>query len=225
MTSKLIFDCMTNTVTKIFSCARHSEHWMIHHINKLRTGDLREPIMMNVASDGYSTKMPLLHKPKITAVGLQTLCKQLCWLHGHNIRHGDIKKSNIMMDDNGILFFIDFEFSSVCRPKDKLSPISAGHGTVDYFSPEQATHKPILCIENDVWAFGVLLFYYITNEFPFGSYGESPTQWHIRHYVKNQKAWDELTIQQETFFSQIFVPKNSRPTIFEIDVMLSALMF
>jgi serine/threonine protein kinase len=225
MTSKLIFDQRTNEVTKIFSCARYSEHWIINYINKLRNGDPREPITMNVAPDGHSTKMPLLYKPKITASGIQLLCKQLCWLHENNIRHGDIKKSNIMMDNNGDLFFIDFEFSSLCRPENNLSPIYGGHGTVDYFSPELATHKPVLCIENDVWAFGVLIFYYITNEYPFGSYNESPTQWHIRHFVKNEKAWNELTNQQSIFFSQIFVPRKIRPTIFEMNVMLSVLMF
>ena len=210
-------------VTKIYKQARYADTWIVNYINKLRKntycqiGEM-EPIEMS--AEKKIVIMPLLRQPKWSKVkvskdGLLQLASQLAWLHARNIRHGDIRKENVMIDDDGLLFFVDYEFASLCL-ENGLSPFQrCGLGCTEYLSREQCEHVPKLCLQNDIWAFGVLIFTIFTNgQFPFCFYGDghkknvhTETISEVEHAVRNGQrstAWEKMSQNKISFFIRIF---------------------
>lgn len=94
------------------------------------------------------------------------ICDVLAYLHGEDIVkpdrpliHGDLKPSNMMVNDFGELKLIDF---GVARPLESLHcPRSLAYGTPGYMAPEQITRDP-LSVRADIYSIGVILYELIT---------------------------------------------------------------
>ena len=71
---------------------------------------------------------------------------------------------NILINKNSMVKLIDFGFSIVCGPDEKLNMFC---GTPSYMAPEIVSKKPHLGKPADVWALGVLLYKLLTGQFPF----------------------------------------------------------
>jgi nucleotide-binding universal stress UspA family protein len=90
-------------------------------------------------------------------------------IHSQHVIHLDVKPSNIMFRESGEAVLIDFGLSRHDRLPDLLAeefrlPI----GTAPYMSPEQVRHvrsDP----RSDLFALGVLLYYFATAVRPFGN--------------------------------------------------------
>lgn len=85
------------------------------------------------------------------------------YLHSLNIIYRDLKPENILIDAKGHTKLADFGFSKLLDPKEKLKTLC---GTSDYLAPEIIlgtgyNHSV------DWWAFGVLLFEFLTGHPPF----------------------------------------------------------
>jgi len=91
-------------------------------------------------------------------LGLQ-LGSAVRYMHAHGILHLDLKPSNLIAEA-GRLRLIDL---SLAR---KPGPMSAGIGTWDYLSPEQARGGEIGPAA-DVWGIGAVLFEAATGEAPY----------------------------------------------------------
>jgi serine/threonine protein kinase len=228
-----------NKVTKIYKQARFADTWIIKYINKLRKntccqiGEM-EPIEMS--ADKKIVMMPRLQQPKwskvTTSEGLLQLASQLAWLHARNIRHGDIRKENVMRDDDGLLFFVDYEFASLCL-ENGMSPFQrSGLGCTEYLSREQCEHVPQLCLQNDIWAFGVLIFTVLSHgHFPFCFYGDghrknvhAETISEVERAIRNgqkSSAWGALPKNTVSFFNRIFdTAIETRPSAKQVCDML-----
>ena len=85
----------------------------------------------------------------------------LQYLHRNLIAHRDIKLENILFDSaTGAVKLCDFGFAQKLESRNEL--VERHCGTVEYESPEilkMKSHSP-LC--SDIWAFGVLLHYTLT---------------------------------------------------------------
>ena len=84
--------------------------------------------------------------------------------------HLDLKLENVLLlelvakGQPREVKLIDFGFSRVSRPKQKLDFIC---GTPNYMSPELLAKKSYLGHPADIWALGVILFLLLSHQFPF----------------------------------------------------------
>ena len=88
------------------------------------------------------------------------LCSALHYLHGEGWLHLDLKPSNVVCD-GGHAKVIDLSLAR--RP----GPVTAGVGTAQYLSPEQARGATV-GPPADVWGLGAVLFTAATAQRPFG---------------------------------------------------------
>lgn len=77
-------------------------------------------------------------------------------LHNHNIVHCDIKPNNIMIDQHGKLYIIDFENSKLIGEKTIF-------GTKVYCSIEQLKKEKV-SVQFDIYSLGILMYELLTGE-------------------------------------------------------------
>lgn len=127
--------------------------------------------MINICEDNQA-----IIKEYISGVTLDVYCKNnekknlyfifyqvllgVYYLHSHGIMHRDIKPSNIMITDDGIVKIIDFGFSTF----NKIDNLQCG--TSFYIAPEIWENR-LYDNRVDVWSLGVLLYYILTQKFPY----------------------------------------------------------
>ena len=95
---------------------------------------------------------------------IKQVIKGIEFLHSIGIMHRDIKPSNILLSEDGNFKIIDFGFADLFSPFEKANEAL---GSVGFFPPE------ILCKKEysfnvEYWNIGVMAYYYLFNELPFG---------------------------------------------------------
>jgi eukaryotic-like serine/threonine-protein kinase len=102
-------------------------------------------------------------------------------LHRQKVIHLDLKPSNIMIRDSGEVVLLDYGLSRhLDLPDLPAEELDGPIGTGTYIAPEQVLgirHDP----RSDLFALGVLLYFFSTGERPFGE-PRTVGQWHRRLY-------------------------------------------
>ena len=98
------------------------------------------------------------------------LCSAVSCMHEHRMLHLDIKPRNVMLDEDGQLYLIDFglskQYTAAGEPE---SSTSIGFGTPGYAPSEQAVHQDgdkKFRATLDIYALGATLFKMLTGKTP-----------------------------------------------------------
>jgi eukaryotic-like serine/threonine-protein kinase len=104
--------------------------------------------------------------PTFEAVGLASqMAAGLAEAHAHNIVHRDVKPSNLILTNQGVLKVVDFGLALVMTGATMTRSIGMA-GTVAYMSPEQANGADV-DHRSDIWSAGVVLAEMLTGKHPF----------------------------------------------------------
>jgi len=90
------------------------------------------------------------------------LLSVVSYSHKHKILHRDIKPENILINERGQVKLLDF---GIARDLSWQTAEGGSEGTVNFMPPEQFHGKA--CIASDVWALGVILYIFATNNTPY----------------------------------------------------------
>ena len=90
------------------------------------------------------------------------IAKAMKYLHDQFISNGDLKLSNILLDDQNHPKICDFGLSHI-----GLSKISSRNGTSHYQGPEFFTESKIDPFKADIYSFGILSYAILEFDFPF----------------------------------------------------------
>ncbi len=106
------------------------------------------------------------------AMALETarqLAAALASAHGAGVTHRDLKPENVMRTADGRIKILDFGLARVEQATPAPAPMTqpgAVIGTPAYMAPEQLNGQPVDA-RTDVFAFGVLIYEYVTGGHPF----------------------------------------------------------
>ena len=150
----------------------------------IAAGDFHGPyvVMELIAGHSLMDRLPQLPLAPADVAKLGAgIADALDDLHRQKVIHLDLKPSNIMIRDSGEVVLLDYGLSRhLDLPDLPAEELEGPIGTGAYIAPEQVLgirHDP----RSDLFALGVLLYFFATGERPFGE-PRTIGQWHRRLY-------------------------------------------
>lgn len=126
----------------------------------LTGGSLAERLSYRLKSD---KGLPSLSE---VASVLRGLAGALDYAHSRGVIHRDIKANNVMFDDQGTPFLVDFGIAKITTATTGLTGTGIAMGTPSYMSPEQWKGESITPA-TDQYALGVMTYHMLTGRLPF----------------------------------------------------------
>jgi serine/threonine protein kinase/Tfp pilus assembly protein PilF len=145
----------------------------ISHENVIRIHDIGVKDNINYISMDYIKGQNLKEFIRVsgalavnTAINItKQICEALATAHRKGVIHLDLKPQNIMVDNNGNVYTMDFGLArSVVTPASSLSKKIMG--TPAYMSPEQAKAEET-DHRSDIYSIGIIMFEMFTGTLPF----------------------------------------------------------
>jgi len=135
-------------------------------------------VMERIAGKALLSRLPELPLPYADAVDIAArIAAALADLHRQHVVHHDIKPSNIMFRESGEAVLLDFGLACSDQLPDLMQEeFRLPFGTAPYMAPERllgVRDDP----RSDLFALGVLLYFFTTGERPFG---ETETMYGMR---------------------------------------------
>ena len=100
------------------------------------------------------------------------VCDAVSYAHKRGIIHRDLKRSNILVDEEGRAKVLDFGLAKLVggqtEPRADVTATGQIMGTVRYMSPEQTGgHPDLIDLRTDVYSLGVILYELVTQSVPY----------------------------------------------------------
>jgi serine/threonine-protein kinase len=99
---------------------------------------------------------------------LNQLASALDYAHAQGVIHRDIKTSNIMFDNQGNAYVVDFGIAKLQGANQNLTNTGMTVGTSTYMSPEQWRSEPLTAAA-DQYAVAVVMYIVLTGRYPYQS--------------------------------------------------------
>jgi serine/threonine protein kinase/tetratricopeptide (TPR) repeat protein/TolB-like protein len=148
--------------------ARQVTHKNVVRIFDLGSADGRKFITMDYI-EGRDLKSILVERGKLPPAEvipiLQQICRGLEAAHAEGVVHRDLKPQNIMLDDAGRVWLMDFGLARSMELSG-LTRTGVLMGTPDYMSPEQARAEKVDA-RSDLFSLGIIAFEMLTGRLPF----------------------------------------------------------
>ena len=117
---------------------------------------------------GTQTLSQFADQTKISETKAKRIFEQVVsgvnYMHRHGICHRDLKFSNILISDYGLVKLVDFGFACESTKKQRIFC-----GTPSYMPPELIKKKEYVPFLVDIWSLGVVLYKLLTGNYPFGA--------------------------------------------------------
>jgi serine/threonine protein kinase len=126
-------------------------------------------VMEYIEGEGLDTRLLKLQGPMPLADVLtisRDVLGALGYAHAHNVVHRDVKPSNILLENGGRVYVMDFGIALVTGEQ-RLTRIDMCVGTPHYMSPEQIVSARNIDCRSDIYAYGCVLYEMLTNHVPF----------------------------------------------------------
>ena len=148
--------------------ARQVTHKNVVRIFDLGTADGRKFITMDYV-EGRDLKSIINERGKIpvaeTVPIIQQICRGLEAAHVEGVVHRDLKPQNVMVDDAGRVWLMDFGLARSMELSG-LTRTGVLMGTPDYMSPEQARAEKVDA-RSDLFSLGIIFFEMLIGRLPF----------------------------------------------------------
>ena len=139
----------------------------------LNGGSLAERLMLAEQAEQNGLQLPSLYE--ISGI-LKSLASALDYAHSRGVIHRDIKANNVMFDDQGSPYLVDFGIAKLTHSANSLTGTGVAMGTPLYMSPEQWRGESVTPAA-DQYALGVTTYAMVTGHLPF----EAPTPYALMH--------------------------------------------
>jgi serine/threonine-protein kinase len=165
---------------KLARRVRHRNVCGIHEYGEM--GDLRYIAMEYVR--GVNLRKMLRQEGAFAPLEAFAVCDQVAKglqaIHDAGVIHRDLKTSNIMRDERGVVRVMDFGIAKQQGSEVTLAGIGPGLivGTPEYMSPEQARADTV-DFRSDIYSLGVVIYEIFTGDVPFR--GDTPVATLMKH--------------------------------------------
>ncbi|MBN2472079.1 MAG: protein kinase [Anaerolineae bacterium] len=112
--------------------------------------------------------IPLREIPRV----MRPVAEALAYAHKQGILHRDVKPSNIILADNGMVYLTDFGLARLVQMASSTMSQGTMIGTPHYISPEQALGQKELDARTDLYSLGVVLYELVVGRVPYA--GDTP---------------------------------------------------
>ncbi len=164
----------------------------VSHPNVIRIHDIGEVNDIKFISmdyiKGHSLKELIHTSGSLTIEGTLNITRQICEglkiAHQRRIVHQDLNPRNIMIDNDGQVFIMDFGVAKSIEAQvetEKKEII----GTLPYISPEQAVGNPA-DQRSDIYSLGIMIFEMLTGCRPFES---DSAEEYVRKHTTEKPPW------------------------------------
>lgn len=134
----------------------------------------------------------LMRGKQLALVDLERLVTQVAaaldYAHENDIVHRDLKPNNVLLDNFGNAYLMDFGIAKIVSSAQQAADISTMLGTPAYMSPEQWRMDSI-DHRIDIYSLGVIIYEMLTGEMPFRG--------HTPYHLMYAHLHDEPTVPSE----------------------------
>ena len=185
----------------------------LHHPNIIRLYEVIDTdtyifLVMEYASGGEVMDFISVHgklKERDASNFFAQVACAVHYCHSQRTVHRDIKAENLLLDEHMNVKLIDFGLSNVFAPPQKLRTFC---GSPLYAAPELIQHHEYVGPEVDCWSLGVLLYFLVCGELPFG--GESYAELYQHIMCANYKLPGHLSPACQDLIRHMLVPEPAK---------------